>query len=193
MLRRRLIALGFMLFLSILFIPRVCLSRCDFPRVEPTGWNWRIRIYLYPKELYLGVRGYAKFEMENTGDTELYIYRIWLQWDWQGDLAYFSDTDVYIKPGEIRALGKVYFSIPEDISAGYHLLRVGVSQKHKTILGWWDDGLVWSQWSEIKILNPPLIEIISCVFDKPSITVGEAVNLVVKIKNFGEATARDIC
>jgi len=148
---------------------------------------------MYPDELYPGVSGYVDVWLENTGDSELYIYGIWLQWEWQEEgTAWYSTADVYINPGEKKYLGSVDFAIPEYITPGMYKRRVGVSQKHKEWYGWVDDGTVWAIWREVSILSPPSIAIVYCEFSKNTIYQGESVELIVKVKNTGGATASDV-
>lgn len=154
------------------------------------GWSWTIYWTISPYELYPGVNGYAEISLENTGDTDLHIYRVWFQWEWQGEYAYYTDVDVYLDPGEKKNLGKVYFSIPTNLEPDYYSYRIGVSQKHKEWYGWVDDGLEWMEgWKTERILSAPDIEIIYCSFDSNTILEEETATLRIKVKNQGEATA----
>ena len=166
---------------------------CSSSRISPAGWSWKIYWTLHPTELYPSISGYADVWLENTGDTDLHVYRIWFQWEWQTDVAYYRDVDVYLSPGEKKYLGSVAFSIPTDMEPDYYGYRLGVSQEHKEWYGWADDGVVWmAGWKEVRIYSAPEIEIIFCDFETSTIYVGNEVTLIVKVKNLGEATAEDV-
>ncbi|MGQ4891695.1 MAG: CARDB domain-containing protein [Candidatus Njordarchaeia archaeon] len=157
------------------------------------NWDWRISWDFIPDELYLGISARCEIWLKNTGDQDLHIHKILLQWDWQGDYAYYHNVDEYLKPGEEELLGAISFPVPTNIQVGYHSFRVGVAQEHKTWYGWVDDGWVWMEgWAEKKILQPPQISITYCSFDTTTAKVDDIITLRIKVKNNGEATAYDI-
>ncbi len=177
----------------VVFLVLLCICLSCIPLRGTPGFDWVAYVSMYPDELYPGVSGYVDVWLENTGDSELYIYGIWLQWEWQEEgTAWYSTADVYINPGEKKYLGSVDFAIPEYITPGIYERRVGVSQKHKEWYGWVDDGVVWAIWREVSILSPPSIAIVSCEFSRSTIYRGESVELVVKVKNTGGATANSV-
>ncbi len=157
------------------------------------GWDWLMWISFSDDELYPGRTAYIEVWLENTGDQDLHIYKILMQWDWMESKAYYHNVDVHLKPGEEKYLGQVVFSIPTNIEPGYHSYRVGVAQKHLTWLGWFDDGWIWMEgWKTKRILTPPKIEITSCTFSISKIKTGETAELVIQIRNNGEATAKSV-
>jgi len=189
---RNFVGPGILLLISASFLSVFSVMSSPY---TPAAWSWHITFTLHPNELYPGINGYAEAWIKNTGDCELYIYKVWLQWEWQVDdnEAYSISVDVYLDPGEEKYLGKIGFSIPPDLKPGYYGIRFGVSQMHKTWLGWVNDGLVWaSNWVEERILSAPKIEIIFCDFESTTVKQGDTVKLIIQIKNLGEATARGV-
>jgi len=121
--------------------------------------KWTLDWTIYPTKLHLGTTGYVIVWVRNIGDFELYIYKIWLQWDWNGNFSHSKDTNVYLSIGEKKYVGRIYFSVPEDITPGYHAYRLGISVKYKSKQSWIDIGRVWNDWETIEILEKPSISL----------------------------------
>ncbi len=74
-------------------------------------WNFR---WNFNKGLYQpGENGNISFWLENIGESYIYAEKAWLNFDWQGNQAYYVDCKSQIGPNGSAYLGYINFNIPQ--------------------------------------------------------------------------------
>jgi hypothetical protein len=80
----------------------------------------------FDKGLYEpGSQGIMDFWLENTGINHLYVEKVWLKLDWQGDEAFYSECAAQIPLSNNSFLTSVRFSIPQT-KAGVITYSIGL-------------------------------------------------------------------
>jgi len=87
--------------------------------------QWVLR-WNFDKSVYQpGESGRIHFWLENTGSNHLHIEKTWLQFDWQGDQAYYSQVNRQVPPKNNYYLTSLQFDIPSK-KAGMITYSVGL-------------------------------------------------------------------
>lgn len=80
--------------------------------------------------------GTLSAEIENKSNARLLILRVVLNFDWMGDVYWYKDCNVELKPNERKKLPDVGFEIELDAEVGTHLFRPGIVSKNLSATGW---------------------------------------------------------
>lgn len=71
----------------------------------------------------------ANSSVENSGPERIYVTKVLLRFDWQGEYSYYEDASVEVPAGESKVLPGVAFSIDLAASEGSHLCKLGLTYK----------------------------------------------------------------
>lgn len=92
-----------------------------------------------------GEIGLAHIELRNDGAANAFVSKLWLHFDWQGDLSYPFEVGKYIEAGRKRTVGPIHFEVPNTV-VGSRKFKVGVEAPNQLYSGGWvNQGLLWTE------------------------------------------------
>lgn len=198
-------------FNTVKLLPAICLLPLVFAiplAFASPGWGWTINYQLDTPQYAPGSSGKVSVSLVNTGDVQLEIREVGIQFDWQPSDRWWSQpTNVRLGPGQQANLGSVSFEVPPGVSEGIHRFRLGVAQRH--LATYYDPytGIIYTQWvddgvqfagdyDEIKIEQLKAALTYVSVTGLPPlgrpIYVGETSATIAVISNTGNAKARAV-
>jgi len=134
-----------------------------------------------------GQEGLAHLSLENNGYASVFVWRVWLHFDWQSDLAYYKDLDpLTIQPGQRKVVGPIPFKVMENVT-GTRKYKLGIEVAEQWSGQWQTREIAWTDDLSFEVEPyPTYVGFVSCSNDPRDERVVDSIKS--KIKEWGFKT-----
>ncbi|MGB9882401.1 MAG: transglutaminase-like domain-containing protein [Methanomassiliicoccales archaeon] len=139
---------------KILFISNLPISLPSPLSASKPTYSYTLRWAM--SSVYASYGGVLSLEIENKGNTALFIYGYGLKWI-NYTVEYFRSSSIYVYPGETKPLGVLAFRAPPDPQYKMYTIMLKLCVSDSSFNKWHDYGTVDSgdRFAEIKPLEEP--------------------------------------